>query len=640
MPQPDDDTCNTNDFDYDYHNDIYSTEIKHYVASRDSNISGISFTDECVHDSNSWFNCLCIKKFQFGFIPQGHIAAFPTGNTVHDHKHHKYTSYLELFHALRGNRIPNCMGARIPVPTSMNIGAWEYHLRNYYDPQLIDFLKYGFPIDLVSKPEIDNVFVRNHPTATQYPMDVNQYITKETQHKAILGPFSVSPITGIHCSPMLTRPKPGADSRRVIVDLSWPKMGSINHNVASDIYMGTPFKLKFPTIDDIVNRIISFKGKCLLYKVDIRRAFRILKLDPQDIAFTGLQWQGKFYVDTSIPFGYRHGSVCCQRVTDAVRYIMHTQGVQHLFNYIDDFIGVDYPAVADSHFQKLLHIMAQLGIPISEEKLFPPSTEVPCLGILINTSKGSLRIPDEKLNEVNLKCIKWASKSTATKKQLQSLVGSLIYIHKCVKPARLFVNRILATLRESPEQGCIQLSQEFKKDIAWFNSFLVHFNGRTFFSKGFIQPVTNIYLDACLVGLGGVWNQQVYQCLVPTFNCAVSIVHYEMINILVALRLWVRDLNGKRLVIHCDNAAVVSILNTGKGQDSLLLAIARNVWLCAANSDIDLTLVHIPGKNNIIADLLSRWQILGTNRNNLYVHIPKPKWQKIVDEFMHIDFDI
>ena len=91
------------------------------------------------------------------------------------------------------------------------------------------------------------------------------------------------------------------------------------------------------------------------------------------------------------------------------------------------------------------------------------------------------------------------------------------------------------------------------------------------------------------------------------------------------------DLSGKRLVIHCDNAAVVSILNTGRGQDSLLLAIARNVWLLAANSDIDLTLVHIPGKNNIIADLLSRWQIIGTNRNNLYVHVPNPKWQKISD---------
>ena len=119
--------------------------------------------------------------------------------------------------------------------------------------------------------------------------------------------------------------------------------------------------LKFPTVDDIVDRIVSLNGKCLLYKVDIRRAFRILKLDPRDIVHTGIQWQGKYYVDTSVPFGYRHGSVCCQRVTDAVRYIMHTKGVEHLFNYIDDFMGVDDPAVVHAHFKTLLSLYGPIG---------------------------------------------------------------------------------------------------------------------------------------------------------------------------------------------------------------------------------------------------------------------------------------
>ena len=257
--------------------------------------------------------------------------------------------------------------------------------------------------------------------------------------------------------------------------------------------MDTPFKLIFPTVDDIVSRIIALKGNCLLYKVDIRRAFRILKLDPRDIVYTGLQWQGKYYVDTSVPFGYRHGSVCCQRVTDAIRYIMHTKGIDHLFNYIDDFIGVDEPAVVHSNFQTLLSIMAELGIPISEEKLFPPSEEVPCLGILINIIKGTLSIPDDKLHQINQKCLSWGSKHKATKKQLQSLVGSLIYIHKCVKPARLFVNRILAVLKLAPDNGYINLTEDFNKDIAWFNAFLLQFNGRTFFSKELQKPINNVF---------------------------------------------------------------------------------------------------------------------------------------------------
>ena len=215
---------------------------------------------------------------------------------------------------------------------------------------------------------------------------------------------------------MLTRPKPDGASHRVIVDLSWPKQASVNHKIVSDIYMNIAFKFKFPTVDDIVDRIISLQGKCLLYKVDIQRAFRILKLDPRDLAYPGLHWQGKYFVDTSVPFGYRHGSVCCQRVTDAIRYILSTQGVHNLLNYIDDFIGVDEPAVVHSHFQQLLSLMAKLGIPISQEKLFPPSEEVPCLGILINVTRGTLSIPEDKLLQINDKINSWCFKLKATRK--------------------------------------------------------------------------------------------------------------------------------------------------------------------------------------------------------------------------------
>ena len=36
-----------------------------------------------------------------------------------------------------------------------------------------------------------------------------------------------------------------------------------------------------------------------------------------------------------------------------------------------------------------------------------------------------------------------------------------------------------------------------------------------------------------------------------------------MVNILVAIRTWGRAWTGKTLLVHCDNAAVVSVLTTG-----------------------------------------------------------------------------
>ena len=54
---------------------------------------------------------------------------------------------------------------------------------------------------------------------------------------------------------MLTHLKAGSIDRRVKVDFSWPHGESINNKVSKDQYMGTLFKLKFPTVDDITDRI-------------------------------------------------------------------------------------------------------------------------------------------------------------------------------------------------------------------------------------------------------------------------------------------------------------------------------------------------------------------------------------------------
>ena len=78
----------------------------------------------------------------------------------------------------------------------------------------------------------------------------------------------------------------------------------------------------------------------------MQRAFRHLKLDPRDIKYTGLLFDDKYYVDTYVPFGYRHGSMCMQRVTDAIRQIMSQRGF-YVFDYIDDLIGCDPPEVAE-----------------------------------------------------------------------------------------------------------------------------------------------------------------------------------------------------------------------------------------------------------------------------------------------------
>ena len=104
-------------------------------------------------------------------------------------------------------------------------------------------------------------------------------------------------------------------------------------------------------------------------------------------------------------------------------------------------------------------------------------------------------------------CTAWSIKSTCTKKELQSLLGSLLYVAKCIKYARFFLNRMLTVLRQNFDNKHIVLSEEFKQDLQWFNRFLPVFNGISFFNY---TPSKVIHLDACPTGLGAIYNHQVY----------------------------------------------------------------------------------------------------------------------------------
>ena len=59
----------------------------------------------------------------------------------------------------------------------------------------------------------------------------------------------------------------------------------------------------------------------------------------------------------------------------------------------------------------------------------------------------------------------------------------------------------------------------------------------------------------------------------------MTIVHLEMLNILVAIRTWGEAWAGTTVRIHCDNQAVVSVLNTGRTRDIILAAISCNILM-------------------------------------------------------------
>ena len=62
--------------------------------------------------------------------------------------HFKSSNLSLIYSAVRETGIPNAIGARKPLPTELNLEAWEFYLGDH-DPQLLDFVKYGFPMGYI-----------------------------------------------------------------------------------------------------------------------------------------------------------------------------------------------------------------------------------------------------------------------------------------------------------------------------------------------------------------------------------------------------------------------------------------------------------------------------------------------------------
>ena len=293
-------------------------------------------------------------------------------------------------------------------------------------------------------------------------------------------------------------------------------------------------------------------------------------------------------------------------VADAIVYIMAKLGCK-IFAYIDDFVGVCTRSKGQQYFEALYDLITDLGLPVNPDKVDPPTTELTCLGISINIGNSTLAIDQKKLDTIYQECCLTLHVKYLSRQKFQSLLGKLLYIHKCVHPARIFINRILHLFRTSAGKRRIKLTPEFFLDIKWFQKFLPDFNGITFFHKQSLPHQETLHLDASLTGLGGIWSNRVYSSPIldiPGFD--LKIVHLEMINILIALRLWGQFWKHSIVKIFCDNQAVVQVVTTSKTKDPCLAACIRNIWLVSAHHDIHIQIEHIQGSKHTEADLLSR----------------------------------
>ena len=94
---------------------------------------------------------------------------------------------------------------------------------------------------------------------------------------------------------------------------------------------------------------------------------------------------------------------------------------------------------------------------------------------------------------------------------------------------------MLKFLRRSDKKYNVPIPIEFSQDLNWFLEFLRYFNGVTFFDH---KPcLTFMGLEVCPTELGGRLSNQIYTMPFDANVNNYNVIHIEMLNVLVALRI-------------------------------------------------------------------------------------------------------
>ena len=401
--------------------------------------------------------------------------------------------YMEDLLRLDAQRPCSPSSAAYPLPSLFAIHsplraeAWECHLSSHPDRSfasyIVEGIRQGFRIGFArsAMPSLLSTR-RNMKSAYANSSVVDDYIAAELEKGRLIGPLSrrdllsSSSAAFFHASPFGVIPKRNRPGKwRLIVDLSSPSQSSVNDGIDPSLC-----SLRYSGLDDAVAIIKRLGRGCLLAKLDLQSAYRIIPVHPDDRELLAVNWKNNVFLDAALPFGLRSAPKIFSAVADAMLFIMFKNGVGEAIHYLDDFLFAGAPESSECAcaLSAALSTCDELGFPVAREKIEGPATVLSFLGIEVDTQLLELRLPQEKLAMIVKEVTKWESRRAGTKRELLSLIGLLHHAASIVRSGRSFLRRLIDLSTTAAElHHHIRLNLSARSDIAWWKTFICQWNG-------------------------------------------------------------------------------------------------------------------------------------------------------------------
>jgi len=365
-----------------------------------------------------------------------------------------------------------------------------------------------------------------------------------------------------------------------------------------------PFKMATPK-----SVLLALREGDWTTSIDLKDAYFHVPVAKAHRKFLRFAMLERVFQFKTLPFGLAPAP---QVFTSLVKILVawgRTRGIR-IIAYLDDWLlhGQDR-ALLQRQTTQIAQKAASLGWVINKEKSdMSPKQVFEFLGMKINTRTSMVKPVTKRVNNMTSCAKELQSAVTTTARSLLKLQGIMVSLGDIIKLGKLhrrpFQQAIRPLKLNAHMNRTITVTKTLRDAITWWTR-SQNLTREVSFRKN--KDTVTVVTDASTVGWGGT-VRDIPVCGVWTESeKSLHINCLEMLGVKRTLEHTQVSLQGKHLALHTDNTTVKAyLLKQGGTVSSALNVLTAEVWQEICKLNATLSVDHISGTLNVLADRLSR----------------------------------
>jgi hypothetical protein len=387
-----------------------------------------------------------------------------------------------------------------------------------------------------------------------------------------------------------------------------------------------PVTCWFPPLSEWIDFVEGLGQGAIIFGFDFAHWYHQWAILPKARKLFLVKFDDSIYCSNRMQFGWGQAVGLCTWASQIVqRALLRQSQLEYIFVYMDDFssgMRLDSPGDraptarelgrANAILRSALKWNVRRRLAFDQEKCFLGQV-VKVLGFVWDTRRRVVYLPSEKMEALKDLVDRVVSGTGVSGADLTKLAGKLAHLCRVLLVGRAFLQEIWERYKEFEQIWLVpdvKWTAGMKSELKWWQVLLRSWTGASMWTLSTeivdVGDIGHLFTDASKIGAGAWIDDWAVAAWFKMESQLSSSNRRELFAIWLAVKIFSTGWRGKRIVFHTDNKTAMAWLTGMHGPVAEVRMWIREVAFLAVVRGFEFRIVHIPGRENVWADKLSR----------------------------------